>query len=64
MLNSKLKPCPFCGGNVNITYNSLDNEFHIYHDTEECKFNAFAIDGYYAKSLKEAYEIWNTRSTS
>lgn len=59
--NSKLKPCPFCGDSVNIMYNSALHEFHVYHDYEECKFNVFTIDGYYAKSLKEAYDIWNTR---
>ena len=62
--NSKLKPCPFCGDSVNIMYNSALNVFHVYHDYEECAFNEFEIDGYYAKSLKEAYDIWNTRSTN
>lgn len=56
-----LKPCPFCGGSVSILYNSLDNEYHVYHDSEECKFDTFTIDGYYAHSIAEAYEIWNTR---
>lgn len=66
--NSKLKPCPFCGDTVNIIYNSVSDVFHVYHDhvtrLEECKFNAFEIDGYYAKSLSDAYKIWNTRSTN
>lgn len=62
--NSKLKPCPFCGDSVNIMYNSALNVFHVCHDNEECKFNGFEIDGYYASSLKEAYDIWNTRSTN
>lgn len=61
--NSKLKPCPFCGDSVNIMYNSALNVFHVYHDNEECKFSEFEIDGYWAKSLQEAYDIWNTRST-
>lgn len=62
--NSQLKPCPFCGDTVNIMYNSASNVFHVYHDNEECKFNEFEIDGYYAKSLSDAYKIWNTRSTN
>jgi hypothetical protein len=66
--NSKLKPCPFCGDSVNIMYNSLANTFYVYHDhitcLEECKFNAFEIDGYFAKSLSDAYDIWNTRSAN
>lgn len=60
--NSKLKPCPFCGDSVNIMYNSALNVFYVYHDNKECAFNEFEINGYYAKSLKEAYDIWNTRS--
>ena len=63
MSSSDLKPCPFCGGTVNITYNSLSKTYYVNHDTEECKFNIFEIDGYYAKTLKEAYSIWNTRRT-
>ena len=59
--NSKLKPCPFCGGTVNIMYNSLGHEFHVYHDYEECMFDDFTISDYYAKSLSEAYEVWNKR---
>jgi ssDNA-binding Zn-finger/Zn-ribbon topoisomerase 1 len=62
--NSKLKPCPFCGDSVNIMYNSALNVFYVYHNNEECKFNEFEIDGYYAKSLSDAYKIWNTRSTN
>ena len=27
MMSEKLKPCPFCGRPVNITYNSLENGF-------------------------------------
>ena len=60
--NSKLKSCPFCGDSVNIMYNSALNVFHVYHDNKECAFNEFEINGCYAKSLKEAYDIWNTRS--
>ena len=60
--NSKLLPCPFCGDSVNILYNSADHIFYVYHDNEDCKFNAFEIDGYYAESLQDAYDIWNTRN--
>ena len=64
--NSNLKPCPFCGDSVNIMYNSALNAFFVYHDSyaEKCKFNEFEIDGYFAKSLSDAYKIWNTRSTN
>ena len=63
MGNSNLKPCPFCGDTVSITYNSFDNVFNVWHDNDKCAFLEPAhIDGEKAKSLTEAYKIWNTRS--
>lgn len=60
--NSKLKPCPFCGDSVNITYTSFENAFEVWHDNNKCPFvEPFFIDE--AESLSEAYNIWNTRST-
>ena len=63
MTNGKLKPCPFCGGAVSITYNSFDKAFVIWHKGDKCPFiEPMYIDGERAKSLKEAYAIWNTRA--
>ena len=59
--NSKLKPCPFCGSAVNILYNSKFDIFYVFHADDDCKFNSFQINGCWADSLKEAYDIWNTR---
>ena len=58
-----LKPCPFCGGEVSITYHSADNVFSIWHKHEGCKFiEPMYIDGEHAKSLSDARNIWNKRS--
>ena len=60
-----LRPCPFCGGDVNITYYSADNVFAIWHKYDGCKFiEPMYIDGEYAKSLSDARNIWNDRSVS
>ena len=61
----KLKPCPFCNGEVSITYNSFDKAFVIWHKNDDCNFiEPMYIDGSRAKSLKEAREIWNTRKSN
>lgn len=58
-----LRPCPFCGGEVSITYHSMDNVFSIWHKYDGCKFiEPMYIDGKYAKSLSDARNIWNKRS--
>lgn len=59
-----LKPCPFCGGRVTITYNSLSNVFNVYHVTGECHFTEpFQIDGDHVHSLAEARDYWNKRTS-
>ena len=58
-----LLPCPFCGGQVSITYNSADNMFSVWHKRDGCKFiEPMYIDGEHAKSLSDARSIWNKRS--
>lgn len=57
-----LKPCPWCGAKVNMTYNSLAQKFHVYHSGYvECPFDDITIDQFYAGSLAEAREVWNRR---
>lgn len=57
-----LRPCPFCGGEVSITYCSADNVFSVWHKYDGCKFKEpMCIDGEYAKSLADARNIWNNR---
>lgn len=59
-----LKPCPFCGERVSITYNSMDNVFNVWHETGECHFlEPFQIDGDYVHSLAEARDYWNKRTS-
>lgn len=61
MIN-KLKPCPWCNGTVSLTYNSMENAFAIWHDGDTCKFKEpFWISADEVKSIKEAYEAWNSR---
>lgn len=65
--NLKLKPYPFCGKRMNLTYNSLIREYHIWHNSfqdEICYLvEPFRIPVEYAGSLREASEAWNRRST-
>lgn len=60
---SELKPCPFCGSHVSLTYNSVSNTFNFWHkqDTTCCFVEPMQVDGTFAKSLYEATEIWNRR---
>lgn len=62
----ELKPCPFCGGKVSLTYSSYDNMFNFWH-SENGPITCFAaepieFDGYWVKSLKEAADAWNRRA--
>jgi hypothetical protein len=64
-MQDELKPCPFCGSKVSITYSSLNNTFNVYHTNTliHCKMlEPIQIDGYYVKTLAEAKEAWNRRT--
>lgn len=59
----ELKPCPFCGGEMTMIYNSADKAFKFYHkngfDGVECPIlEPFMID---SESLATAAEAWNRR---
>lgn len=59
----KLKPCPFCGAKVSMTYNSAENTFRIWHIGISCAVKEpIEIDGVFVKSLAEAAETWNRRA--
>lgn len=61
----KLKPCPFCGGEMSMTYSSFDNMYHFYHRGIKVRCAAkepIDFDGDYVYSLKEAAEAWNRRA--
>lgn len=58
----ELKPCPFCGAKVSMTYNSADNTFNFWHIGTSCALaEPIKIDGEFVKSLAEAAEAWNRR---
>ena len=58
-----LKPCPFCGDTVHIQYESDIKAFTVWHKGIKCKFiEPFCINGDEAKSLNEAYKVWNERA--
>ena len=60
----KLKPCPFCGAKVSLTYHSADNTFNFWHNgINGCAAKEpIEFDGYFVKSLAEAAEAWNRRN--
>ena len=62
---NELKPCPFCGGEVSMTYSSFYNTFNIYHknglDEEKCCVcDPVQLKGE-LRSLAMATEVWNRR---
>jgi len=60
----ELKPCPFCGVKVSLTYHSADNTFNFWHKgVNSCAAkDPIKFDGDMVKSLAEAAEAWNRRS--
>lgn len=64
----ELKPCPFCGRPVHLTYSSFSDEYHFWHkwrEGEPCPvLEPIVIDGSVAKSLQDAEEAWNRRATN
>lgn len=56
-----LEHCPWCGGEVSITYNSFDKAFAVWHKGKPCKFiEPLWIEGEDIKSLADAYRFWNS----
>ena len=59
----KLKPCPFCGGRVQVYYSSEQKAHFVVHAEDEQRcwlLMPIMIRG--AKSLAEAAEAWNRRA--
>ena len=68
MNTDKLLPCPFCGGEAELTYsNDNHHQPHI-----QCKFGCFLTPKcpgahtyqWHYKTEKEAIEAWNRRETA
>lgn len=59
----ELKPCPFCGGKVTMTYGSFSKTFNIWHKNRKCEFaEPIQIDADdVVDSLSKATEVWNRR---
>jgi hypothetical protein len=59
-----LKPCPFCGREVNITYNSREKSFFVWHRTCPCYIEEpIGIPLHEnIQSLADAREEWNHRA--
>lgn len=58
-----LKPCPFCGGEVSMTYSSIMQTFNVWHTDRKCELaepiqieQSGAVD-----SLEKAKKVWNRR---
>lgn len=58
----KLKPCPFCGEQVEIEYSEHTKHFFAYHDLKksECIIK-LAILLRNAHTKEQAIEVWNRR---
>ena len=65
--NEKLKPCPFCGGPVNVYYSSATKAFFWIHTDRQGKSKDCIettpdiMHGKY-ESINEAYTAWNRRA--
>lgn len=59
----RLKPCPFCGAPVTMSYNSRDRAFKIYHSANDNPYcyiiGPIMLD---AVSLADAAKAWNRRA--
>lgn len=59
----RLKPCPFCGGEMTVSGSSRLRRFTINHKgLRNCYFYSFEIDWQTVGSLAEAIKAWNRRA--
>lgn len=59
----KLKPCPFCGNPVELSYSSREGVFKIRHVKREESWLCYIVEPIMldAVSLADAAEAWNRR---
>lgn len=57
----KLKPCPFCGKEPKIRYNSDDEQYRVLCGTKWCRGNMAKEDHW--PTPEEAAEGWNDRKS-
>ena len=62
----ELKPCPFCGGPVDIVLNGLDESYTVYHRMHRryCRLEEpFTIPMSSAvNTIDDAVRVWNRRA--
>ena len=65
-MEQKLKPCPFCGGDVMIYYSSMTKGFYVTHRNgyESCFLITPALMHGDFKSLQDAHDAWNRRASN
>ncbi|MCH5192249.1 MAG: Lar family restriction alleviation protein [Oscillospiraceae bacterium] len=59
MPKSLLKPCPFCGGDVTVDYNSYTKAFFVACDNGECEL---CVNTLPCKTAEQAIKTWNKRA--
>lgn len=59
----EMRPCPFCGGEMMVSFASRPRRFVFRHKRAGgCVFCAFVVDRVVAGTLAEAIEAWNRRA--
>ena len=59
ILETELKTCPFCGGEVTVDYNEYTNKYSIACGSPEC---SLCVVTYSCDTKEQAIEIWNRRA--
>ena len=65
MAEPKLKPCPFCGGEAELTYTNDNNHMPFVRCKYGCFLNPPCHGNQYPwrfKTVKDAVEAWNRRT--
>ena len=58
-MTEKLKPCPFCGGEVSMTQHKFFGEFNVWHRGQPCLIEPIRIE---VTDREQAIEAWNRRA--
>lgn len=59
MSEAKLKPCPFCGGEVTVDYNEYTNKYSIACGNLKC---ILCVQTLPYDTKERAIEAWNRRA--